>query len=99
MESGIVRFDGRYFSDLWAVCKERDLTVVADIHVHPGDEGQSGTDRAYPMISRRGHLALILPNFAIPVGRQRIGIYKYHGQKNWETVSKGKRRSFFHIGL
>ena len=99
LETGIVRFDGRYFSDLWAVCKERDLTVVADIHVHPGGEGQSRTDRAYPMISRSGHLALILPKFAAPVSRKGIGIYKYLGQKKWETIPKIERRSFFHIGL
>ena len=42
----------------------RGLTVVADVHVHPGDSGQSNSDRAYPMISQAGHIALILPRFA-----------------------------------
>ena len=36
LDSGIVRFNGRYFSELWAICKARSLSVVADIHVHPG---------------------------------------------------------------
>lgn len=60
LDSGIVRFDGRYFSELWALCKARGLTVVADVHVHPGGSGQSDSDRAHPMISRAGHIALIL---------------------------------------
>ncbi len=64
LDSGIVRFDGRYFSELWAICKARGLSVVADVHVHPGGAGQSDSDRDHPMISRAGHIALILPRFA-----------------------------------
>ena len=87
LDSGIVRFDGRYFSDLWALCKARGLTVVADIHVHPGGAGQSASDRAHPMIARAGHIALILPRFAIPPQpRREIGIYRYRGGKRWTAI-------------
>ena len=100
LESGIVRFDGRYFGDLWALCKARGLTVVADIHVHPGGAGQSESDRAHPMISRAGHTALILPRFARgPLPRREIGIYRYRGSKQWTAVPAAERKSFFHIGL
>ena len=61
LDTGIIRFDGKYFGTLWAICRERNLTVVADVHVHPGGSGQSQSDRAYPMVSQAGHLALILP--------------------------------------
>src|ERR1700693_3370317 len=60
LDTGIVRFDGRHFGKLWDLCKQRDLTVVADVHTHPGCSGQSDYDRAHPMISRAGHLALIM---------------------------------------
>lgn len=100
LDTGIVRFDGRYFGELWAQCKSRNLTVVADIHVHPGGAGQSPSDRNHPMISRPGHLALILPNFAAkPQSRAKIGIYKYLGKKSWATIETSDRRSFFHIGF
>ncbi len=99
LDSGIVRFDGRYFSDLWAICKARKLTVVADVHVHPGGEQQSKSDRAYPMISRSGHLALIVPNFANRAKRSTVGIYRYLGNKDWESVPKSRRKSFFHVGF
>lgn len=100
LDTGIVRFDGRYFGDLWALCKQRGLTVVADIHVHPGGSGQSDSDRTHPMISRAGHLALILPRFAAaPQPRHDIGIYRYQGGKRWTTVPPADRRAFFHIGL
>jgi hypothetical protein len=100
LDTGIVRFDGRYFGELWDICKRRGLSVVADVHVHPGGSGQSTSDRAHPMISRAGHIALILPEFArAPVRRDSIGMYRYLGNKNWDAVPAGARRSFLHIGV
>lgn len=100
LDSGIVRFDGRYFGDLWAICKSRGLTVVADVHVHPGGSRQSDSDRDNPMISQPGHIALILPRYATgPQPRRDIGIYRYLGDKKWETMQPSARRQFFHIGL
>lgn len=100
LDSGIVRFNGRYFSDLWAICKLRGLTVVADVHVHPVGSCQSPSDRAHPMISQAGHIALILPRFATGTQPRRdIGIYRYLGGKMWEIVPPSARRQFFHIGL
>lgn len=100
LDTGIVHFDGRYFGDLWAICKERRLTVVADVHVHPGSAHQSGSDQSYPMIARTGHIALILPWFAAPPQPvQDIGIYKYMGGKRWITVPVIERKSFFYISF
>ncbi len=100
LDSGIVRFDGRYFGSLWDTCTRRGLTVVADVHVHPGGAEQSDSDRAYPMISRAGHLALILPRFACnPLSRQDVGIYRYLGSKQWLVIPPVQRRKFIHIGF
>ncbi len=100
LDSGIVRFDGRYFGDLWALCKARGLTVVADVHVHPCGSVQSDSDRNHPMISRAGHVALIIPRFATgPQPLDDVGIYRYLGGKRWATVPPSGRRRFFHIGL
>ena len=100
LESGIVRFDGRYFSELWSQCKARDLTVVADIHVHPGAAGQSLSDKNHPMISAKGHIALILPSYARPPQkRTSLGIYVYRGNKTWSEVPIRQRCQFFHIGI
>lgn len=100
LDSGVVRFDGRYFGELWALCKARGLTVVADVHVHPDGSGQSDSDRAHPMISLAGHIALVLPRFAAaPQPRRDIGVYRYEGAKCWTTVPPAGRRAFLHIGL
>ncbi|MBS0641740.1 MAG: hypothetical protein JSS43_17900 [Proteobacteria bacterium] len=100
LDSGIVRFDGRYYGDLWEICRQRGLNVVADVHVHPGDSGQSASDRAHPMISRAGHIALIIPDFARgPVRKERIGIYRYLGGKQWHSIPRDQRCGFLHIGV
>ena len=100
LDTGIVRFDGRYFGALWELCKRRGLAVVADVHVHPDGPQQSGSDRANPMISRSGHIALIVPRFAgPPVRRRELGIYVYEGGKQWHSIEPGDRQTFFHIGL
>ena len=54
LDTGIVRFDGKYFGRLWAMCRERGLTVVADVHVHPGDSGQSNEIAPIPWSRRPG---------------------------------------------
>ncbi|SRR5260370_11164194 len=100
LDTGIVSFDGRYFGKLWDVCKEQDLTVVGDIHTHPGGSQQSDSDRAHPMIARAGHIALIVPQFAAsPVRQTEVGIYRYEGAKRWYIVPSNERRRFLHVGI
>lgn len=100
LDSGIVRFDGRYYDGLWQLCRDRGLSVVADVHTHPAGPSQSDSDRANPMISRPGHIALIIPRFAaVPLRRSDIGIYEYQGNKAWRAVAPGERAAFVHIGL
>ncbi|WP_425410079.1 hypothetical protein [Hyphococcus sp.] len=86
--SGVVVLHADSFSRLWKLCGERRQTVVADIHVHPRGAGQSRADRNNPMIARKGHLAIIVPDFADPpVSLQRIGFYQYLGQHQWRSFS------------
>jgi hypothetical protein len=35
LDSGIIRFDGRYFGALWERCRSTHVTVLADVHTHP----------------------------------------------------------------
>jgi proteasome lid subunit RPN8/RPN11 len=100
LDTGIVRLDGRHFGALWDECRRRDLVVVADVHTHPGCSEQSDSDRANPIISTAGHVALIVPRFAAgPVRRSEIGIFRYEGGKRWRSVPPERRRNFLHIGL
>lgn len=100
LDTGIVHFDGCHYGALWEHCRRDGLVVVADVHTHPGGSQQSDSDRAHPMIASAGHLALIVPRFAIPPVRQEeIGMYRYLGAKRWDVVPSGQRVTFLHIGL
>lgn len=100
LDTGIVRFDGRHFGPLWETCKRVGVTVVADVHTHPGGSEQSASDQHHPMISREGHIAMILPRFAVePLPLPEIGMYVYLGGKRWRSVPRLRRRAFLHIGF
>ena len=91
--NGIVEFDGARFGQVWARCRELNMTVVADVHVHPGHFSQSSSDQDNPMIAEAGHLALIIPNFARGNGLPgKIGIYEYQGSRRWKSFSALRRK-------
>jgi hypothetical protein len=98
--SGICILRGDAFAKLWSLCREKQLTVVADVHTHPGCATQSGSDRTNPMVSRQGHIAIIVPDFAAsPVAHDRLGIYEYRGQHAWNDHSGRRGRAFFYTGF
>jgi proteasome lid subunit RPN8/RPN11 len=100
LETGIIRFDGRHFGKLWDVCKQRGLMVIGDVHTHPGVSDQSDSDRANPMITQAGHIALIVPQFAKPpVRRAGVGVYVYRGGKRWFVLPVKERKEFLCVGI
>jgi hypothetical protein len=95
-DRGIVEFNGRLLGLVWAACRAKGLTVVADVHVHPGGFAQSSTDKQNPIIAQAGHLALILPNFACGTCLPgQIGIYEYRGSRQW--ISHVNNQKFFEV--
>lgn len=99
LDTGIVRLDGRYFGHLWDICRDKGMTVVADVHTHPAGSWQSESDQAHPIISRAGHIALILPRFAAePVKLKEVGMYRYLGSHRWHAVPATERSTFLRIG-
>jgi proteasome lid subunit RPN8/RPN11 len=95
LDHGIITFDGGGYVPLWQMCKEKRLTVLADVHTHPGEwVGQSRSDSNHPMIAQLGHIAIILPEYAQAknLTLKDAGIYEYQGDKKWKTVNpKGGR--------
>lgn len=84
LAKGIVHFNGDKFTKLWDICRSRGLSVVADVHVHPGGYQQSPSDQNEPAIPRGGHIAIIIPHFARrAVEPGGIGLYEYLGNKRW----------------
>lgn len=85
LRGGIV-FDGRAYSKLWDICDAEQRAVVGDVHTHPGrGVHQSGIDAENPMVAQKGHVALIIPDFARHAVRPHdVGVHRYDG-RGWCT--------------
>lgn len=100
LDTGIVRFDGRYYGALWAYVERTKSAVIADVHVHPGEAFQSESDRRNPMIAQAGHIALILPHYAKPpVAHSNARAYVFEERDRWRAIPPEETRAFFHVGL
>lgn len=98
--SGVCVLHGDAFSRLWGICRQRDLTVVADVHTHPEGAGQSKSDKTNPMVARAGHVAFIVPNFSRPpLSMSELGIYQYRGDHQWTDKSGRQWSRFFYSGM
>jgi proteasome lid subunit RPN8/RPN11 len=100
LDTGIVIFDGAGYGPLWQLCRETGLIVVADVHTHPCLAHQSPADRDHPMIATRGHIAIIIPNFAQRTpSAGELGIYEYLRAHRWRDHSGTNAHRFFYIGF
>jgi proteasome lid subunit RPN8/RPN11 len=84
--TGGIEFDGLAYSKLWDLCDAEQRRVVGDVHTHPGSGvRQSRIDAANPMIARRGHIAVIVPNYASRAVRAKeVGLHLYDGE-GWQS--------------
>ncbi|QOJ14015.1 MAG: Mov34/MPN/PAD-1 family protein [Planctomycetia bacterium] len=97
--SGVCILHGDAFAKLWTLCRERQLSVVADVHTHPGAAYQSASDKANPMIATSGHIAIIVPDFARSgASSGELGVFEYRGQHQW-TDRSGQKDRFFYRGF
>jgi hypothetical protein len=97
---GHIHLHGSAYPKLSDICEQERLRVVADIHTHPNAwVGQSGTDKDNPMVSRRGHLALIVPRLALREPHPReLGVHEYHGDEGWREHLGGAAARLVYIG-
>lgn len=97
--TGVCVLRGDAFARLWTICRERQLTVIADVHTHPGAARQSEADRTNPMVARAGHVGIIVPRYARPpVVRSQLGIYEYRGGHAWQQQNENFSGNFFYTG-
>lgn len=84
------------FEGLWSLCRELKMTVVADVHTHPGAwVAQSSTDADNPMISSIGHVAVIVPNYAQHSPRSAdFGVHVHLGGKRWKSFHGAEGTAF-----
>jgi hypothetical protein len=93
--TGGIEFDGLAFSKLWDICDADQRLVIADVHTHPGTNvNQSSIDAENPMVARKGHVALIIPDYASGSVQSRdVGVHRYNGRgwQSWIGKSAGQQ--------
>lgn len=82
LDSGSISLDGSVYARVFSECLHRSCRVVADVHTHPSKSHQSFIDRQQPMIREAGHVALIVPHYALR-GDRGIGVNEYRGGGRW----------------
>ena len=97
LKNGIITLDRIAWVNLWKFCSQNKMEVLADVHTHPSEwTGQSLSDMHYPIVSQVGHIALIVPNYAMYWwrGLHNIGIHEYKGNYMWKQwpSNSGKLR-------
>lgn len=85
--TGGITIQSSGFTALWKICAEHSLRVIGDVHTHPSHfVNQSDIDQANPMIATRGHVAVIVPDFASDaVGAADCGVHVYRGAHEWDA--------------
>lgn len=85
--NGAVHLTTTAYSRLADICRAARYEVFGDIHTHPGSMvHQSHIDEDNPLVAQRGHIALIIGNYA--QGRPALrdaGVYVYLGDDGWAT--------------
>lgn len=82
-----VAFTAQEMARAWEHCYAVGLQVVADVHTHPFGPAQSVSDRAHPIVSVAGHVALIVPNFATGDPQPRdLGVHLFGGCGRWDSM-------------
>ncbi len=91
LSHGYVRLAGPALNMVWERCAETGLEVLADVHTHPGRADQSPSDQEHPMVAIRGHIAVIIPNFArSALNLRAVGVYRYLGARKWIVLPAPK---------
>jgi hypothetical protein len=54
-----------WLNSLWFELADKQLSLRAQIHTHPGSAYHSATDDEFPVVSQPGFVSIVVPNFAI----------------------------------
>jgi hypothetical protein len=64
------------------------LTLIAQVHSHPGDAYHSDTDDAYAIQTRVGGLSIVVPDFAhAPFSLQTVAVHRLTPGGVWQLLS------------
>jgi hypothetical protein len=87
-----VRVEGDELHRLNVWLFENHEELAAQVHSHPTEAYHSGTDDTYPIVTMRGGLSVVVPDFA-RAGLRGDGVANYRlGKSGWDELSLEESR-------
>ena len=76
---------------------ENSERLAVQVHSHPAEAYHSETDDAYPMVTTRGGLSLVVPEFCrYGVRGRNTALYRL-SSKEWKALSASDARRILHM--
>lgn len=85
----VVMVDGDELFRMNVWLHENRLTLIAQLHSHPGDAYHSDTDDDYPVMTRTGGLSLVIPDYARDAfSLATAAVYRLTANIGWQHLSE-----------
>lgn len=86
----LVYVDGSALHEVNKFCFAHGEIVGAQVHTHPTDAYHSDTDDHYPLVTLKGSLSVVIPDFAVDgwAGVNRWAWYRLAGHARWKQVDR-----------
>lgn len=92
-----VRIDGAELHRLNVWLYEHKQRLAIQVHSHPQEAFHSDTDDAYPMVTTRGGLSVVIPDFAAR-GLRGPGVAVFRlDQHGWYEIPRADSRQLLHF--
>jgi proteasome lid subunit RPN8/RPN11 len=74
------------------------MTVVAQLHSHPGEAYHSDTDNDYSIVTQAGGLSIVVPDFARgPFSLDSAAVYRLDAQGAWSELDAAAAKTLIRI--
>jgi hypothetical protein len=86
--------DGTELFRVNKLLNDRGLRLLAQLHTHPTDAYHSDTDDTFPLLSARGSLSIVVPDFARdPLSFDKCAVYQLEAGNVWRELVLAHVRS------
>jgi hypothetical protein len=88
--------DELYKINMWLY--ENKLTLISQIHSHPGAAYHSDTDDAFPIVAVNGGLSIVIPDFGLgEISKDDWAVYRLYPKRGWLRLPDQEVNGLIHV--
>lgn len=93
-----VMVDADALFDMNASLNSHELRLVAQVHTHPGEAYHSATDDRFAVVTARGGISIVVPDFAVlPIEIGSCAVYRLQSGGSWIQLTTQESVSLIEI--